>query len=68
MGAFFFTKTCLFYGHPANHDVLEDAFVGRQSYVFSCIVAESPVEMGYISTLLARLLQALCGDFDLIVS
>ena len=62
-GSMFLTKKCVFYGHPANHDVLEDAFVGSQSYVFSCIVAESPVEMGYISTFLRRLLPALCGDF-----
>ena len=52
-----------FYGHPANHDVLEDAFVGSQRDVFYCLVAESPVEIGYISTFLRRLLPALCGDF-----
>ena len=30
----FFAQKVPFYGHPANHDVLEDAFVGSQSYVF----------------------------------
>ena len=33
-GSTFLPKKCLFYGHPANHDVLEDAFVGSQCYVF----------------------------------
>ena len=33
-GSIFLPEMCLFYGHPANHDVLEDAFVGSQCYVF----------------------------------